>query len=418
MLEVWANLYGLTGEKEHRELIERYDRRRLFDPLRAGQDILTNRHMNTTIPETQGAARAWEVTGDPRWREIVEAYWRLGVTERGYYATGGQTNGEVWSPPQSLSARLGLRTQEHCTVFNMLRLAEYLYRWTGEPAYADYWERGLWNGILAQQHPDTGQIAYFLPLYGGAQKTWGSETEDFWCCHGSLVQAHTIYANHVAYTHEDGLTIAQYIPAEITWEQAGSPVTLRLAQDARLDLPHRPESLSYRIHIQSRQPNTFTLRVRLPWWMSAPAQVTLNGERIQQDCPPSTYLELKRAWGEDVLQISFPKSLVSVPLPDDPRTAAFMDGPVVLAGLNPGVSPAPARSPKDGSHTARSNYTIDGLSLRGDPANPGVFLIPDDEREWGYWRGDYRTTGQQRNFRLIPLYEVRDEVYSVYFEML
>ena len=41
-------------------------------------------HMNTTIPEVQGAARAWEVTGEERWREIVEAYWRCGVTERGY----------------------------------------------------------------------------------------------------------------------------------------------------------------------------------------------------------------------------------------------------------------------------------------------------------------------------------------------
>ena len=53
---------------EHLDLIERYDRRRLFDPLLAGEDVLTNMHMNTTIPEAHGAARAWEVTGDARWR--------------------------------------------------------------------------------------------------------------------------------------------------------------------------------------------------------------------------------------------------------------------------------------------------------------------------------------------------------------
>ena len=92
------------------------------------------------------------------------------MTERGYYATGGQTNGEVWSPPGELSARLGFRTQEHCTVYNMMRLAEYLFRWTGDPAYADYWERNLWNGILAQQHPDTGMIAYFLPMHAGRRR--------------------------------------------------------------------------------------------------------------------------------------------------------------------------------------------------------------------------------------------------------
>ena len=107
MLEVWANLYGVTGEKEHYELIQRYDRRRLFDPLLAGQDVLTNMHMNTTIPEVHGAARAWEVTGEERWRRSSKPYWRMGVTERGYYATGGQTNGEIWTPPGELAARLG-----------------------------------------------------------------------------------------------------------------------------------------------------------------------------------------------------------------------------------------------------------------------------------------------------------------------
>jgi DUF1680 family protein len=231
MLEVWANLYGLTGERAHYELIQRYDRRRLFDPLIGGQDVLTNMHMNTTIPEVQGAARAWEVTGEPRWRQIVEAYWRSGVTERGYYITGAQTNGEVWSPPNKFSSRLGFRTQEHCTVYNMMRLADYLFRWSGDPTYADYWERNLWNGILAQQHPDTGMIAYFLPFYAGAEKVWGTPTEDFWCCHGTLVQAHTIYADHIWFEEEGGLILSQYIPGEAAWQRDGKNVTLRLTQD-------------------------------------------------------------------------------------------------------------------------------------------------------------------------------------------
>ena len=55
--------------------------------------MLTNMHANTTIPEIHGAARAWEVTGEERWRRIVEAYWRCAVIDRGYYCTGGQTNG-------------------------------------------------------------------------------------------------------------------------------------------------------------------------------------------------------------------------------------------------------------------------------------------------------------------------------------
>ena len=140
-------------------------------------------------------------------QRIVEAYWNKAVRERGTFATGGQTAGEIWTPLGEQAGRLGARNQEHCVVYNMMRLAERLLRWTGKPEYADYWERNLYNGILAQGHwegtriemlaepqkPPTGLIAYYLPLSAGSRKKWGSETEDFWCCHCTLLQAN---ANH------------------------------------------------------------------------------------------------------------------------------------------------------------------------------------------------------------------------------
>jgi uncharacterized protein len=413
MLEVWANLFGVTGESEHADLMRRYARRRFFDALIAGRDVLTNMHMNTTIPEVQGAARAWEVTGEPHWRKVVEAYWRSGVTERGSYITGGQSNGEGWSPPQELSSRLGLRTQEHCTVFNMMRLANYLLRWKDDPYYADYWERNLWNGILAQQHPDTGMVAYFLPLYAGAEKEWGSPTEDFWCCHGSLVQAHSIYADHIWFEQTGGLTLSQYIPCELAWIHNAQSIHIRLIQDLQLQSPHRPNSLAYSLHVQSDTPQEFSLRLRLPWWLSGEARLTLNGEPLQGYSAASGYMEITRPWADDTLHILLPKSLVVVPLPDDPETFGLMDGPVVLAGLNPGRQPS-GKSHRPGTH-ASDTHLISGISLKGDLSRPETVLIPDNEREWEYWRGDYRTHGQSQDFRLIPLYEVRDEVFTVYF---
>lgn len=65
---------------------------------------------------------------------------------------------------------------------------------------------GLWDmyAIGGNQHPDTGMIAYFLPLHAGAEKIWGTPTDDFWCCHGSLVQAHTMYADNLWFEHWRG----------------------------------------------------------------------------------------------------------------------------------------------------------------------------------------------------------------------
>lgn len=197
MLEIWANLYGVTGRPEHLELMRRYERRTLFERLLAGEDALSNMHANTTVPEALGAARAYEVTGDVRWRNIVEAYWRCAVTGRPHFCTGGADSGEIWCPSGRQAARLGEKTHEHCVTYNMVRLAECLFRWTGEAAYADYIERSIINGLLAQQNPITGMPAYHLPLEPGAQKIWGTPTETFWCCHGSVVQAQTMYESLV-----------------------------------------------------------------------------------------------------------------------------------------------------------------------------------------------------------------------------
>ena len=91
-----------------------------------------------------------------------------------------------------------------------------------------------------------------------------------------------------------------------------------------------------------------------------------------------------------------------------------MDGPVVLAGLNPGAPGSRGRT-KETSEKTYPNYQINGITLTGDAAEPRSFLVADNEREWSYWRGDFRTRGHAQDIRFIPLYEVRDEVYTVYF---
>jgi len=401
MLEVWADLYGVTGKQEHLELVHRYDRPRLFDRLLAGEDPLTNRHANTTIPEAHGAARAYEVTGEERWREIVETYWRCAVTDRGAFCTGGQTTGEIWTPPFEFAARLGDKNQEHCVVYNMMRLAHYLLRWTGDVTYADYIERNLYNGILAQQHPETGMVAYFLPLQAGARKIWGSPTDDFWCCHGSLVQAHTLHNAYVYYEDEEGLVVCQYVPTKLEWEWDGVPVTVKQVFDEETSTSrprdpdgsvHRPKRWAIELSVRCEQPVAFALKLRLPWWLSGEARILVNGEPETITTGRSSFHEIQRTWQDDTVRVELPKALSTCPLPDEPDTVAFMDGPVVLGGL-----------------------CDEERMLYGDQDDPETMLTADNEREWTMWRPGYRTCNQERGFRFVPLYEIGDERYTVYF---
>ncbi len=400
MLEVWADLLAATGDAVYAELLDRYYRRSLFDGLLDGRDVLTNMHANTTIPEVLGAARAYEVTGDDRWRRLVEAYWDQAVTKRGTFCTGGQTSGEIWTPPFEFAARRGEKTQEHCTVYNMIRLADVLLRWTGDLSYADYIEQNLYNGILAQQHPRTGMVAYFLPLEGGGRKNWGSPTEDFWCCHGTLVQAHTRHAGLAFYASDDELVIAQYIDSEARVSTPAGEVAVRIevldnagyvgpdSNAGEAGDPHRPSAFRVRVEITSADGVAHRVRVRVPdWTVGEPALA--GDDRVEL---VDGALAIAHPGGRTSVDIAFPFALRAIPIPDEPSTVAFAEGPVVLAGL------------------------VDReVSLHGDVSQPASLLAPDNERQWTQWLPGYRTVGQSSSIRFRPLHEIVDEPYSLYF---
>jgi ubiquinone/menaquinone biosynthesis C-methylase UbiE len=322
MLEAWADLYGVTHRREHLELMQRYDRRHLFDRLVAGEDALSNMHANTTIPEALGAARAWEVTGEKRWRDIAEAYWRFAVTERGYYCTGGQTSGELWTEPFSFLPRLGDETQELCTVYNMIRLAEKLLSWTGDATYADYIERNLYNGILAQQNGETGMPAYHLPLKSGAAKRWGSPTNDFWCCHGTLLQSYSRNEGMIYYRDEEGIAVCQYFPSELNCNIEGT--TLKLVQTNRdtfnkyavtnleADRTLFPDSLRFNIEVSCGEPRNFTLKFRLPGWISGEPVISVNGEKQEVSHNPSDFCCIYRTWKDDSINIESINDLIGL----------------------------------------------------------------------------------------------------------
>ena len=57
--------------------------------------------------------------------------------------------------------------------------------------------------------------------------------------------------------------------------------------------------------------------------------------------------------------------------------------------------------------------------INGDFDNPSKFLDKVSERTYDtfvWLQNNYRTKGQKKNFKLIPLYDVKDEPYTLYFE--
>jgi hypothetical protein len=403
MLEELARLYEITRDPRHLALARLYSRETLFQPLLDGEDPLTNRHANTTLAEVLGAAAMYDVTGEPRWREITEAYWKCAVTDRGTFATGGQNCGEIWCPPHEFAARLGERNQEHCTVYHMIRLAEYFLRWTGDAVYADYIEKNLYNGILAGQNRNTGMIAYYVPLAAGLKKKWGHPTRDFWCCHGSLVLAHALVPSLIYGTTEAGLAVSQYIPSRLDIERNGARVQIQQDWDttrggtavdnsSNAGDRHRPKMWRIAFDITCEPAAEWTLSLRIPKWISGPAVLRENGTDTPITPNEQGFCEIRRTWSKNRLVLILPRAITVSAIPDEPRTVAFLDGPVVLAAV-----------------------TEDERQIDIDPARPGDYLVPENEREWGNWMNTFRLKGQPRGLRFQPLYDITDEPYAVYF---
>ena len=154
----------------------------------------------------------------------------------------------------------------------------------------------------------------------------------------------------------------------------------------------RPNHWAIDLEIKADQTVAAEIRLRLPWWLAGTAQLTINGEEQAMESRPSSWVTLKRQWRDDRMRLLLPKKLTSEPVPDAPGMVAFLDGPVVLAGL-----------------------TDEQRTLRGEADDPATILKPDNEREWAEWKPGYRTVDQEVTVRFAPLKSIVDDTYTVYF---
>jgi hypothetical protein len=136
----------------------------------------------------------------------------------------------------------------------------------------------------------------------------------------------------------------------------------------------------------------FALKLRLPEWAGGKIAVSIHGEGEQVNGDAPNFHAVRRRWHNDDVRLALPRTLKSCPLPDEPNTVAFMDGPVVLAGL-----------------------CDEERALEGGADDPGSILTPDSEREWGRWLSGHRAVGQPQGLRFRAPYEVVDEPYTAYF---
>lgn len=379
----YAETYALTGNPRWRRIAERIYHRKVLDPLAAGRDDLPGLHANTQIPKLIGLARLYELTGEQRHAEAAR-FFHATVTQHHSYVIGGNSEREHFGPPDLLSTRITERTCEACNSYNMLKLTRHLYGWQPDAALFDFYERVHLNHLLAHQHPETGAFVYFMPLSAGARRTYSTPEDSFWCCVGSGMETHSKHGESIFWHDADTLFVNLFIPSTAEWRERG----MKVALDTRY-----PFGEQVVLSIDKAPRAATTIALRIPGWCDTPV-LRVNGAAVPVD-RTGGYARVSRRWkAGDRVELDLPMRVRVEPTSDDPRTIAYLNGPLVLA-----ADLGPAAEPFDGPVPAL---------VTGDPV---AALVVEDAAEHRFRLADARPAP----LTLVPFFRQYDRRTAVYF---
>jgi len=404
MNEAMADLYLLTGNQAYLNLAVRFCHEAILEPLARGIDELEGKHANTQIPKVIGAAKLYEITGDEKYRRMAEFFWQE-VTGSRSYVIGGNSIFEHFRARGS--EKLGVETAETCNTYNMLKLTGHLFRWSPNAAYMDYYERALYNHILASQDPDSGMKMYFVSTEPGHFKVYGTPDQSFWCCTGTGMENPARYNAEIYHAAEDGIYVNLFIGSVAAFEDRG--VVLRQETDF-------PTTDRTRIRIDSGSGESWKLRVRVPYWAAGEVTAAVNGVLVAAHAEQG-YLEIDRVWqAGDYVDVTLPMGLHLYRAKDDDRKVSFLYGPVVLAGAL-GREHYPENDILDVHTKLHHHQPIDVPTLVTDEQEIGRWIRPVDGKPLTFVTEAVGQPGHA-SVELIPFYALHHQRYTIYWRWL
>ncbi|BDW78550.1 hypothetical protein BFINE_43450 [Bacteroides finegoldii DSM 17565] len=323
--ETFADVAAITGDKKYLELARRFSHKIILDPLIKDKDRLTGMHANTQIPKVIGYKRIAELSQDDKnwnhaeeWDHAARFFWNTVVNNRSV-CIGGNSVREHFHPADNFTSMINdVQGPETCNTYNMLRLTKMLYQNSHNPCninepdpnYINYYERALYNHILASQEPDKGGFVYFTPMRPGHYRVYSQPETSMWCCVGSGLENHTKYGEFIYAHQKDTLYVNLFIPSQLNWKEQG----VILTQETRF-----PDDNKVTLRIDKASKKQRTLMIRIPEWanQSSNYSISINGKKETFPTKKGNqYLPLSRKWKKgDVITFNLPMKVTIEQIP-------------------------------------------------------------------------------------------------------
>jgi DUF1680 family protein len=367
MNEVMARLYRITGEKNYLKTAQLFDNVKVFfgdtahsNGLAKNVDLFRGLHANQHIPQIVGSMEMYRVSNNPEYYKVADNFWNKAVNDY-MYSIGGVAGARDPNNAECFIAQPGALYEdgfadggqnETCATYNMLKLTSDLFLFDPQAEYMDYYERALYNDILASVAENTPGNTYHIPLRPGSVKQFGNpDMTGFTCCNGTALESSTKLQNSIYFKSEDNkeLYVNLFIPSTLNW--ADRNVTV----DQTTNFPNED---STRLTIKGS--GKFNINVRVPGWATKGFFVKINGKKQQLNAKPGSYLTISRTWKDgDVIDLKMPFQFHLNSVEDQQNIASLFYGPILLAAQEP-------EARKDWRKVTLDSEDI-GKSIKGDP---------------------------------------------------
>ncbi len=313
--------------------------------------------------------------GRPDLREALVSIWSSLVGRR-MYLTGGTGNG---TPREQHGEDYDLPNGYcYCECCANIALAQWAHRMnllTGQALYADIVELVAYNGGLSGISLDGRRFAYSNVLEAGMidrdDEFSGVRRRYLFCCPSKLPGFLAGISRWMYATDADGVIVNLYAASSATVRAAGGDVRLR-------QRTAYPWDGLVKITVEPGEPRDFSLRLRVPTWLSArpaptdlyhygpaaagqaqPVCVKVNGAAVADAKPEDGYLRIARRWQNgDTVELALPmqprRVYADQHVGDDRGRVAMMRGPIVycLEGIDNPQGVLNMALPKDAAITA------------------------------------------------------------------
>ncbi len=343
MNETMAHLYRITGKPDFLKTAQLFDNVKVFfgdtqhsHGLAKNVDLFRGLHANQHIPQIVGSVETYRASSNPEYFKIADNFWYKMVNDY-MYSIGGVAGARNPANAECFIAQPGTLYEngfaaggqnETCATYNMLKLTTDLFLFDQRGELMDYYERGLYNHILASVAENSPANTYHVPLRPGSTEQFGNPNmTGFTCCNGTAIESNTKLQNSIYFKSKDdkALYVNLYVPSTLEWTER------KVTVEQTTNFPKEDQT---RLTVKGN--GKFDINVRVPGWATKGFFVKINGEEQPLQAKPGSYLKINRRWKDgDVIELKMPFQFHLDPVMDQQNIASLFYGPVLLAAQEP-----------------------------------------------------------------------------------